>query len=137
MFRSLQHSPSVITLFHNPQSQASVKILHILEKNQANNTHKNGEYKFVLDKTTLPPTPDQFNFFKQSLHMNPVCKRALKLAYPNLTKDINLVVDLQNLNNTDNGQFVAPLVVDWDHKLLAVTEKGLTKILDQFNARED
>lgn len=101
-----------------------------------------GQYKYTIDTTTNLPTPEQFEFFKQSLHTHPICKSALKHAFPQLTAGKNLVGDLENidteklrdLNTSDKTNlFVPPLVVDWDHKLLAVDSKGLSKIFDQYN----
>jgi hypothetical protein len=144
MFKSLQHAGGVITLFHDPSSKASSAILQKLVANQPN-PRNHGEFKYSIDTTTSPPTPEQFNFFKDALHMNPVCKKALKMAFPELTQGKDLISDLQSIDaeklrgmqTIDGKMFVPPLVVDWDHKLLAVTERGLNKILDQYNGRED
>lgn len=113
-----------------------------MNSNIANNSKSNnGEFKYSVDVNTKLPTPEQFDFFKEALHTHPFCKKALKTAFPELTKGKDLVKDLQsidsetlrNLKKNDNKFFVPPLVVDWDHKLLAVSEKGLEKILDQYN----
>lgn len=104
-----------------------------------------GEFKYVIDPTTLPPTPEQFEFFKEALHTHPFCKEALKTAFPELTKGKDLLKDLQSIDSEklrglkapDGKLFLPPLVVDWDNKLLAVTEKGLGKILDQYNGVMD
>lgn len=140
MFKSLQNMGGVITLFHNPASKASESLLKKLQLNVSNGS-KSGEFKYTIDTTTNPPTPEQFEFFKESLHMHPFCKKALKTAFPKLTEGKNLVKDLQSIDSeslrglktVDGKLFVPPLVVDWDHKLLAVTENGLEKILDQYN----
>lgn len=116
-----------------------------MQKLQANQAlkSKDGEFKYSIDTTTKPPTPEQFTFFKDALHMHPLCKKAFKTAFPKLTEGKELVKELQSIDSdklkgltTSSGDlFVPPLVVDWDHKLLAVTEKGLAKILDQYNGK--
>ncbi|ODQ45696.1 hypothetical protein PICMEDRAFT_143613 [Pichia membranifaciens NRRL Y-2026] len=147
MFKSLQGMGGVITLFHNPASKASESLLKMLKDNVAKSPESanNGEFKYTIDPTTLPPTPEQFEFFKEALHMHPFCKKALKTAFPELTKGKDLLKDLQSIDSeklrglkeVDGKLFVPPLVVDWDNKLLAVTDKGLAKILDQYNGVKD
>lgn len=128
MFRSLQHAPSVITIFHSSKLPLSQKLLSILESAQGSTAAPSGEYRFTVDKSIQPPTPEQFAFFKQSLNTNPACKRAMKVAYPSIND--NFVQELQNANFTNI--FTPPLVVDWDHGLLAANENDLAKIINQF-----
>lgn len=135
MFKSLQSLRGTITLFHDPLNATSTAILHKLQHHQPQpNT---GEYLYDLDiNTTSVPTSEQFKYMQQSLNMHPNAKKSLLTAFPNLTKDAKLISDLQNVKYDPNTKFVRPLVVDWDHQLLAVTENGLQKIIDQYNGRD-
>jgi len=140
MFKSLQSMGGVITVFKKPQSDLLTDILlSKLNKNQV--LAKTGEYKYDLDITINPPTLDQFQYFQSCLHTNPICKRAFRNAFPELTNAVNLINDLQKLNPPNDEQisnkFIRPLIVDWDHKLLAHDEASLDKILDQYNGKND
>lgn len=133
MFRSLQHAPSVITIFHSSKLPLSQRLLSLLERAQDTTADPSGEYKFIVDKSTGLPTPEQFAFFQSSLNTNPACKRAFKAAYPTITA--GLVQDLKSSTFSDN--FVPPLVVDWDHKLLAANENDLIKIINQYKGNKE
>jgi hypothetical protein len=138
MFKSLQAMRGTITLFHDPVSRTSTSILHKLQQHQPTQSgeHK-GEYHYDIDvNTTSIPTPEEFKYFQESLNMHPNAKKSLFAAYPDLTKNCKVIKDLQDLEYVANTTFKRPLVVDWDHQLLAVTENGLQKILDQYNGRD-
>lgn len=115
MFRTLQHAPSVITLFHSPASKLSQKLLTQLERAQDLTADRSGEYRFALDKCTSVPTKEQFEFINDTVTGDNNSK-AFSTAFPNGTLD----------------SFVPPLAVDWDHKRLAVTETDLDFLLKTF-----
>lgn len=113
MFRTLQHAPSVITLFHSPTSKLSQKLLTQLELAQDTTAHRSGEYRFALDKCTALPTQEQFEYLNNNINES---KNAFNTAFPKGTLD----------------SFVPPLVVDWDRNRLATTESDLESLLKTF-----
>lgn len=135
MFKSLQNMKGTITVFNKP----GASIAPLLKKLEFNQPDKNGEYKYDIDVSQNTPTPEQFQYFRDNcLHTHPVCKASFKHAYPELTHDINLIKNLQSIESGKDGiKFVTPLIVDWDHKLMAFDEKSLSKIIDQYNGNDE
>ncbi|AWU77982.1 hypothetical protein CAS74_003205 [Pichia kudriavzevii] len=127
MFRTVQSTRGAITLFHNPACKRSVSLLEKLRSAQTNTS--SSEYKYSIDVSTTKPTSDQFNYIKQSVNLSPLSKSAFQEAFPD-TRTLS-TTEIENFNNSDN--FVPPLVVDWDNKLLATNTSGLEKILQKHN----
>ncbi|KAH3668948.1 hypothetical protein OGAPHI_002703 [Ogataea philodendri] len=146
-----------------------LELLRILEQNATNKSSlsktekppskitqllfgsKGLEYRYNVDVCERFPTGDQFKFIKQTLSMNPQCKKAFKDAFPTLGSANDHVIDLQSADSTTLKQyesktldelakenvFQPPLVVDWDHKLIASDEPDLLKILNNYHKNEE
>lgn len=140
MFRTLQGTKGTITLYHDINNKMSRYLLDSLKQHQV--TSKDVEFKYNLDINTNSTsiTKDQFKFLQNCLHTHPFCKVSFKSAFPSITENVDLVKDLENLNLPNNiGEIPIkrPLVVDWDHQLMAITDKGLQKIIDQYNGKDN
>ncbi|OUM55445.1 hypothetical protein BVG19_g4985 [[Candida] boidinii] len=207
MFRSLQHSPGSITIFHNAKNPLSESLLNKLQHSVYNSTRhkenlnknstflqklfnafksekelnkptqiktnnkkisndgssskvstsdylKGKQFRYTLDISTIPPTPEQFQFISSILQTHPICKKSFIHAFPNFSKDMNHVSDTDGIPKTvqelkkvfsdkslqelDNeNYFKTPLVVDWENELIATNEKDVEKILDNYKRTDE
>ncbi|QPG76688.1 hypothetical protein FOA43_004082 [Brettanomyces nanus] len=137
MFRSLADSAASITLFkvsmnmlaslkkHSVVSSSGVKkekgwFDSILGNRQ---DASSGRYRYQINvvEDTLP-TKEQYNLIKSYARTTPFSHDAFTQAFPRAMDPTNK--DVQSL-------FVRPLVVDWEHKLLASNETHLSKLLSE------
>ncbi|GMG19713.1 unnamed protein product [Ambrosiozyma monospora] len=159
LLKSLQSIPAVITIFHSPNSPLSSKLLSELNKHVEVTARKPtkdssifgmrgyfaGEkavpFRYTVDVTEKLPTKDQFDYIKSTLSVHPTFKNIFKKVFPTVTSSLDKASDLQAVDFSSlkslNGTFNPPLVVDWEHKLIASDEKSLKKILDQYHVNED
>ncbi|OWB80372.1 hypothetical protein B5S32_g4641 [[Candida] boidinii] len=115
---------------------------------------KGRQFRYTLDISTIPPTPEQFQFISSILQTHPICKKSFIHAFPNFTKDMNHVSDtdgipktvqeIQKIFNNKSLQeldlenyFKTPLVVDWENELIATNEKDVEKILDNYKRTDE
>ncbi|ODV87315.1 hypothetical protein CANARDRAFT_21279 [[Candida] arabinofermentans NRRL YB-2248] len=155
MFKSLQGMPGVITIFHSGKSQLSSMMLHKLEVNASDKLRKatskdssswssffsgksdsdDLKYNYQIDIARKIPTPEQFQFIKSTLSMNP-SYHVLDLQ----DLESGRLVELQSKTLEElssEGVFQPPLVVDWDNKLIAADMKSLDKILKNYDKNEE
>ncbi|GMM28882.1 hypothetical protein DAMA08_015980 [Martiniozyma asiatica (nom. inval.)] len=164
LFRSLQSLPRTITLFQGvPASTSLLHQLkrHSIVDSQSTppdgiadaETMPNlGKFNYTVDVTNSAPTPEQFSLIKEFLNdENSNNKKIFIKAFQplidaqfNLKSDTNGQISTNQLRNLNgkifrdvNGKsmFVGPLIVDWDHKLLANNKLDL--IWHEFLSNSD
>lgn len=155
MFKSLQNLPGSITIFHSSTNSASNTLLFLLKKHSiapvtpkaqsflqrltnSKSTQSEAPSLYQIDVSTLPPTKEQYVFIRDSVTQNALNKASILKLFPKLINpepgfgsmpsSSEYKLKLEN----DSSNFVPPLVVDWDHSLLATDEQGVQQIIDEF-----
>lgn len=153
MFKSLQSIPSTITVFHSTKAPVSSALISLLQKNAltATSTPKpksffqrltssNSKERpniFQLDITESIPTTEQYDSIKEAVARSVQNKEAFSKLFPkfgstggNLPSSTEYGLKLEH--ETAGKIFNPPLVVDWDHGLLATDSAGVQEIIDVF-----
>lgn len=85
LFRTLQNSPAIISVFHNGENASSARVYSVLEK--AYNRLNNEKNQFQIDLVTKQmPTYDQYKDIYTNCGNNANTKRVLETVFP-LLKD--------------------------------------------------
>lgn len=163
LFRTLQHSPATVSIFHNSKIPLSSKLYQVLT--QADLLSKKDNFIIDLMQDRMP-TYDQYQLLVSNCVRDAESRGVLKQCFPILVdrtasgNDKRVTTrgvlgsrlfsegEYQIMNEvfnkaqegadsvapTDPSEiFKAPLVVDWDQNKIAGDEEGLKRILEKYN----
>lgn len=117
MFRTIQHNPRIVTIFHNAASPVSGQLLKTLQKAAST-------AKFELEVHHEYPTSDQLNLIKFYHGAD------LSTVFPKTPEQTTWGSPIAEA--AKEGFFKAPLVVDWEHNTTAATQAQLEQLLRKY-----
>lgn len=128
LFRSLQNSPSTISIFHNQSIPLSNKLYDILEKAyETQPTKPKHEFQIDLMKDKMP-TYDQYKLITSKYLKNAVTKTVINDRFPFLhDKEVELY------NNKGNPVTIKG--AEWNNKIFSQSEYDM--IYDTFNKLQE
>ncbi|KAG0370271.1 hypothetical protein BC939DRAFT_502293 [Gamsiella multidivaricata] len=99
----------MLTLFHNPASDASNQALKLLHKAAFSNNFEID----VVDSKTTPPTHQQVSSIVGYLGKGSIEKGCRDILAPDAPK-ASTVAEVQKILDSNPGYMMKPLVVDWN-----------------------
>lgn len=155
MIRTLQNAPGAVTLFARTPLPALAALRRQLEAYRTPLASKprllvfsrmfgehalHEEPRFVVDESVGAPTYDQFRTIAGFLDANKGNGRAFRAAFPTY-RELKYVGDLHVPSEKEyekvKAEFVGPLVVDWEHAVVANDEGGVDKVVEFYKGDKD
>ncbi|KAL6450391.1 hypothetical protein SBY92_004597 [Candida maltosa Xu316] len=128
LFRTLQNSPSTITIFHNSKLPLSNKLYDILETAYDTQSER-PKYEFSLDlMKDKMPTYDQYQLIVSRYLKSTQAKDILHTKFPFLHDR-----EVEFYNN--KGNLVTVKGIDWNNKIFSEAEYQM--IYDTFNKLQE